>query len=306
MENTPQQPPQEKKSRSSLIFLILSVLFFLISGLLGFLLYTQKQQTAQITVERNTIALEKDSLSSELNDLLGKYDAMEKQNGTLSAELQAEKDKVIAMQEQIDRLRASGDGTKVAKFKKEIEAMKTRYAELEAQVAALKAENSGLKDENTKVKEEVVVKTQEVTKLSGENTQLTGKVALGSLLKAYGIKAEPVKGDKEKITTKAKRVEKVRVCFTLSENKIAKSGSKDLYVRIEAPDGKVLSKDASDEIEVNGEKKQFSVKKEIMYENSQMDICIYYNKADKFTKGSYNVQIYADNTNIGGGNFELK
>jgi chromosome segregation ATPase len=304
METTPQ--PQEKKSKSSLIFLILSVLFFLVSGLLGFLLYTQKQQTAQVTIERNNLSQEKDSLSLELQDLLGKYATMEKENGSLSAELQAERDKVIELQKQVDKLRASGDGAKVAKYKKELDGMKTRFAELEAQVAALKVENSGLKAENTQVKQVVEEKKQEVEKLSGENTQLSNKVALGSLLKAYGIKAEPVKGSKEKITNKAKRVEKVRVCFTLSENKITKAGSKDLYIRIESPDGKVLSKDASDEITVNGEKKQFSVKKEIMYENSQMDICIYYNKSDNFSKGQYNVQIFADQTNIGGGSFELK
>ena len=304
MENLP--PQEEKKSKSSLIFLILSILFFLISGVLGFLLYTQKQQTALVTFERNTLALEKDSLRTELQDLLSKYDAMENENGSLSTELQAEKDKVLALQQQVDKLRASGDGSKVAKFKKELEGMKTRYSELEAQIAALKTENQGLKDENSKVKVEVEQQKQTNNQLTNENTQLNSKVSLGSLLKAYGIKADPVKGDKEKVTNKAKRVDKIKVCFTLSENKIAKAGNKDLYVRIEAPDGKVLSKDATDEIEVNGEKKQYSVKKEIMYENSQMDICIYYNKADNFAKGQYNVQIYADNVNIGGGSFELK
>lgn len=306
METQPVPQKEEKRNRSSLIFLILSAVFFLISGVLGFLLYTQKQQTVQVTIERNALVQEKDSLSAELTDLLAKYNKMEQDNGTLSAELQAERDKVLALQEQVEKLRASGDGAKVAKFKKEIEAMKTRYAELEAQIAALRQENTGLKDENQKVKVEVENAKQENVKLQGENTDLSGKVALGSLLKAYGIKAEPVKGDKEKVVTKARKVDKIRVCFTLSENKIAKAGAKDLYIRIESPDGKVLSKDATNEVDVNGEKKQYSVKKEIMYENSQMDICVYYNKSDNFAKGQYNVQIYTDNTNIGGGGFELK
>ena len=59
--------------------------------------------------------------------------------------------------------------------------------------------------------------------------------------KAYAVKVLGVKGDKDKEVEKAKKVEKIKVCFTLSENPIAKSGAKEIFLRIESPEGKVLT-----------------------------------------------------------------
>ena len=46
---------------------------------------------------------------------------------------------------------------------------------------------------------------------------------------------------KESETTKAKKVDKLRISFLLDENRIANSGTKDLFVCITAPDGKPVS-----------------------------------------------------------------
>ena len=69
--------------------------------------------------------------------------------------------------------------------------------------------------------------------------------------------------------------------------------------------------DAANEFSFNGEKKAFSIKKEIFYENKSVDICSFFSKgtekkAPDFTKGRYKVEIYTDATLIGTSDFEFK
>ncbi len=53
-------------------------------------------------------------------------------------------------------------------------------------------------------------------------------------------------GKKEAETTKARKTEKIKVSFTLGENKIAKTGEKTVYIRIMTPDGKEMAKSYDD------------------------------------------------------------
>ena len=58
---------------------------------------------------------------------------------------------------------------------------------------------------------------------------------MGAKLKAYELFADAVKvkgSDKESTTTKAKRADRVRACFTLSENKLAKKENKIVFMNL--------------------------------------------------------------------------
>jgi hypothetical protein len=50
-------------------------------------------------------------------------------------------------------------------------------------------------------------------------------------------------GGKEKETSKAKKVDKLRITFDIDENMITPSGTKELYIIITAPDGKPIAVD---------------------------------------------------------------
>ncbi len=73
---------------------------------------------------------------------------------------------------------------------------------------------------------------------------LEEKVSIASTLNAYGISITPVDersgGKKEKVTSKAKRVDKLVIAFDV-DNRIAQTGSTEIYVSIIGPDGKPVS-----------------------------------------------------------------
>ena len=72
---------------------------------------------------------------------------------------------------------------------------------------------------------------------------LEDKVSIASTLNAYGITITPVnerKGGKEKVTTKAKKVDKLVIAFDV-DNRIAQTGSTEVFVSIIGPDGKPVT-----------------------------------------------------------------
>lgn len=181
----------------------------------------------------------------------------------------------------------------------------------EFQIDSLKQANARLTDENTLVKAEVETEKGKNSELTKVNTKLSEKVAIGSILKASDLFATGVffksNGEKEKTTTKAKKVEKIRTCFKLNENRVVDKGTKDVFLRIIAPDGKVLTQgDESAKFTYNGEDVLYSVKKDIYYDNKEADMCIYASKGMNLVPGNYTIEVFADNQLIGSTVLELK
>ena len=109
-------------------------------------------------------------------------------------------------------------------------------------------------------------------------------------------------------TFKAKRVEKLKVDFTLGENKIAKRGNKDVYIRVLTPDGKELAQanDDANMFNFNGVRGFFSTKETIKYNNEETAMSLYCEKKDGFLPGNYIIEIYSDEANIGKTNLKLE
>jgi len=298
----------EKQSSGNKIFMILTFVLVAISGILGWQLYSQKSQKELVIVEKNNLISEKDQMQTQLTAMLAKYDSLQTTNGSLSADLEAERAKIIELQQQLEKTTA--DANSMRKYKNEVASLKKKQEELEQQITELKQANEQLQGENTKVKGDLASQQSVNKDLTNENMNLASTVAKGKLLAAYEVTAEgvQVKGTKEKATTKAKKVDKIKTCFILSENKIADRGTKDIYLRIEDPSGKVLAKGLgeSNEITVNGQKVAVSVKQDVEYANAAMPLCVYFSKTEELAKGTYKIAVYVDKTEIGNTSFDLK
>ena len=299
---------QEKKSSGNKIFMILTIVLMAISGVLGWQLYSQKTQKELVIVEKNNLISEKDQMKSELTAMLARYDSLQTTNGSLSADLEAERAKIIELQQQLEK--ATSDASSMRKYKNEVTALKKRQTELEQEIATLKQANEQLQGENTKVKGDLSQQQNVNRELTNENMNQAATIAKGKLLAAYEVTAEgmQVKGTKEKATTKAKKVNKIKTCFILGENKIADRGNKEIYLRIEDPSGKVLAKGLGEgnEITVNGTKVAVSVKEDVEYANAAMPLCVYFTSSGVLDKGTYKITVYCDKTEIGNTRFDLK
>jgi predicted nucleic acid-binding Zn-ribbon protein len=297
----------EKKSGNK-IFTVLSVLFALLSAFLGYQLYTQKNTTQIIIQEKEKLTGDFETTKSELAEVQKAFDGLQTNNKQLQSELDAKKEQLEDLGIQLQKYK--GNSAVIAKLRKEIDSLKGSLQKYVATIDSLNVVNKALNEENTAVKTDLATEKGKTEQLSAEKKQL---IDIGSKHKIYELFADAIKQkgkDKEISTTKAKRVDKIRACFILGENKIAKAGELNIFLKITAPDGQVLvtSKDESNMFTAAGEKQYYSAKKSITYNNKSVDMCLYFTKkeSDKLKDGTYKVDVYIDGEIVGSSNFDLK
>lgn len=179
------------------------------------------------------------------------------------------------------------------------------------QIDSLNTVNKELRAEKEVVQGELKSERNKTESLTKEKENLTNKVTIASYLKTVGLKTYGVrvKGDNTgKENDKAKRIDKIRTEFTVLKNEITPPGDKWIYVRILTPDGKVLSEktDDSNKFDFNGVKGLYTSKKQINYQNQEIQVTIDWKKIEEFPIGEYNVEVYADGVDIGKTKFTLK
>ncbi|UPT67822.1 MAG: hypothetical protein M0D57_03920 [Sphingobacteriales bacterium JAD_PAG50586_3] len=130
------------------------------------------------------------------------------------------------------------------KFKAEAEKLRREQVDLLKQIKDLQDQNVDLTAANVTLHKDLTDTKTENAALGTENKRLNTTVDMGSRLRAYEVVSEGIKvsgSGKEKSTTKAKRSNKIRTCFTLLENSIAQRGNRTLYMIVKDPSGQSIS-----------------------------------------------------------------
>ena len=303
----PQNEPVTVKKSSNTLKIIVGILIAIIVALAVWLVLTKSNLNTLLTEKEN----QRVELQSELDSLLTEHNSIKEEYGTLSDSLFVKDSIIQANAREIKKLlNTQWEYYKVKKKLRLLQKVAQGYVH---QMDSLYRLNKELTNENIKIKREYQLelkKNVELTKVTGE---LTEKVEEASVLKTYKVTANAIRsrsGGKESITDKARRVNKIKICFTLSENAIIPAGNKEIYVRIARPDNKILTKGRGDEYSFiyQGEKLQYSIKKSMDYQNKSMDICLYWTKrqTQEMTTGLYKVEIFEGDNVIGHAKFSLR
>jgi hypothetical protein len=283
--------------------IIIALLILLVGA--AALLYLQNNSKNQMEAD---LTAEKEALQTELAELVDQYDALLLDRDSLNTELRAERDRIILLIDSVDQLEA--DVESLRRYKNEVYKLRKERQELLARADSLMTANEQLAAEKAQVENELSEEQAKTEALTEDKKQLETKVEAGSKLEAYEIIAGAVKikGDSEKITDRANKADKIKTCFVLSKNRIAKSGDKVIWVRLLDPEGNLIGKGIDEyAIEVGGEKVVCSEKKSVYYENEATDVCVYVDKpADGFMEGAYTVEIYCEGEMIGSQDVDLR
>ncbi len=302
-----QQPEKKSGNRT---FAVLSILFAALSAFLGFQLYTLKNTNDAQVIEMDKVTSDFDATKSELAEVQKAFEGLNTNNKQLQSELDAKREELQDLSAQLEK--AKGNESLVVKLRREIKSLKDSLQRYVAQIDSLNVVNQQLKEENTVVKTDLATEKGKTDQLSQEKKALAEKVELGQKLKIFELFADGVKvrGEKESSTTKARRVDKIRACFIVGENRIAKKGDITLYMKITGPDGQVLvtSRDDANMFSVGGDRQYFSSKKTVAYANETMDMCLYFTRkeSDKLKDGKYKVDVFIDADQVGSSSFELR
>lgn len=299
----------EAKQKSNRGLLIVLILLVLTNAATAFLLYSERQENVQLITDNTDLSTERDMLSIELQDMLTRYDSVSTDNADMIAQIEEQKAQIEELMKEAEKHK--DDAWIIYKLRKEAKTLREVMKNYLVTIDSLNTANQELIAQKAEVETKLTEQKEENQELSNQNDELAAKVKIGSKLRVVDLVslAQRVKNNTvHRETDRAKRADKIKTCFTIDKNEVTKPGKKDIYLRIVGPDGKVLAYDQDEEymFTYDGIEGLYSRKEEVMYENEETDMCLYWDFQGEVEAGRYIVEIYAEDYLMGTTEFTLK
>ncbi|WP_434035880.1 chromosome partitioning protein ParA [Formosa sp. 4Alg 33] len=250
---------------------------------------------------------EKQLVMTDLSNMAKQYDVAISENKVANNNLVEARTRIQGL---MDSLQISETNVKsLWKYKQQ-------YLNLQKEMDILLTENNQLKAKNnqlatsldstrTRLEERNVF----TDSLLMQNTALAEVVESATVLSADNLKGFGVierNSGKLIPTERARRTDKLRVCFTVGKNTLVPAGDQELYIQVIDPKNNVLG---VNEQVVFGEKfLNYSTISRFNYENISLNVCEFVAPKDdeKFEEGRYIVNVYNDKNLISSSDFTLK
>jgi len=310
---TPQNQPPKKDFRG----LIIGLLAIGLLGTWGYLLWNNNKNEQTIQTKDTQIAKvtdEKSDLQRSFDASLARLDSITGDNNQLKTKLTDANNDISKKKAEIRSIlnKKNASAAELSRAKELIGQLNDKIAGMEKQIEELTASNQQLTTEKTQLTADKEKLTTDLTSTSAAKEVAEKKVDIASTLNASNITVTPVnesKNGKEKVTTTAKRVDKLVIAFDV-DNRIAQSGNTDVYVAITGPDGKPITVEAlgSGTFTTREEgDKLFTAKVPVEYEaGKKKHVEFAWKQNSAFQRGNYKIEIYHNGFKIGEGTRELK
>ena len=247
---------------------------------------------------------EKDVLTVQLQDLRLDYQGLSSNNDSLNVRLDREREKVDQLIERVQQTEAT-NRAKIRQYESELGTLRSIMRNYIGQIDSLNTLNISLRQDAMVAREEARKSQREYTELKSTADEYARKVEVGSVVKGrnFGLVALTSAG---KETDRSSRAEKIKCCLFLMENEIAKRGPRQVYIRVKAPDG-VLMTSASESVFTSaGETLIYSATREVDYQGSDVEVCVFFGQEGMFKKGVYTVDVYTIESKLGTVDVSLK
>jgi hypothetical protein len=206
-------------------------------------------------------------------------------------------------------------------YLQQIEQLQADNADLSAAKIQLESEKVSLV-ETIKVKDETIAGVESAkakvetdkAKVEEQNKELENKVDRGGVLTVHNIKAQALRfrnSGAEKEVSRAKQVEKFKVCFDVHQNDLTKPGANKFHLRIIDPIGQTISVESSGSgtfvNKTSGGDAKFTVSKSFDYKNDSPNICMEWIQNNVLNSGGeYTFELYNRGYLSGTTKIELK
>lgn len=283
---------ENKNSTLKIITGILAVLL-IVAGAFAIKLYNQEKNTkAELTKEKEIVL-------SDLKQMVGKYDTVIKENNLKDTELNDARDRIQRLIDSVQTMESSV--ASLSRYQREAIKLRKERDYLFAQNDSLKGMNKMLAMQVDSTSYELEVSNMKRDSLSSEKQALADRVALGSSLSASKLMATGVivrRSGKLVENDNNRRVDQIRACFTVPQNRIAEAGDKELYVQVVDPKNTILGENKVFQVN-DSTSVTYSAVSKFYYENTSLDICENIPpNGDGFEKGLYKVFVYDGGTVI--------
>ena len=292
-----QQPDPQKSIRGyRIVIIILSVILVALS----MLYYSIHRQQMQDNI---LLEADRDSIQSELGQLVTDYDNLRISNDSLSADVTIQRERADSLMQRLKKER-SWSLSKIKQYEKEVGTLRTLMKGYIHQIDSLNTLNKKLITENVGYRKEISTAKLRADMAEEKAAELDNKVKVGSVIKARGITLTGL-NHRGKEVSRVKNAERLLVNFSLMANDLATPGNRKIYVRIIHPDGFLLTTAEMPTFDFEGTPTGYSAMREVDYQNQDIEVGIYFNSKG-FVGGTYNVELYTEGRMIGNAKVSMR
>ena len=256
---------------------------------------------AWIWVEKNgmvkDLTVEKDQLTTQMIQLRDDYGILTTNNDSLNAELDREREKVDQLIERIKTTEAT-NRSKIREYEKELGTLRSIMRTYIQQIDSLNTLNISLRKDVAVAKDEAKESRQRYDQLITTTEEYAKKVEVGSVLKGRGFVMTAINSS-DKDTDRSSRAAKLKTCLNLVENTIAIKGPRRIYIRVKGPDGILMTNSQQQIFTSAGEQMIYSAVREVDYQGSELEVCIFFASNQPYVKGVYNVDVFTEESKLG-------
>jgi hypothetical protein len=263
-------------------------------------LYNDSKNTATGLEQQKT------EIELELQDLIANYDEVIQENELKDKDLLSARERIEIL---LDSVRgAEANIGLIRRYKAEIGRLKDERKLLFRRADSLIKANQMLAIQmdstNTVLSETIRI----VDSVGEENIAMAETIKKGSVVKATDLRGEAViirKSGKIVDTRRASRADKVRACFTLAPNIVAKKGDRLLFVQVINPENNLLGERATLEFEEGT--LNYSATTKVFYEQEELDVCVLVDATEEnLVAGRYIINVFDGSDQVATASMVLK
>ena len=230
-KSTPPEPeyrPVEREGNNNLRNILIGLLIIALLGTWGYIIWDKnktKEQTQVLTTQVADSDSAKNELQRELNDAAMRLDMLKTSNSKADSLLQTKDKDIQALKSRVQAILNDKNATTA-----ELKEARGLITQLQGNITNYTAEIERLQGEKIQLVQEkrVITSERNALKKNYDSAQVVIKdkdeaIDIGSTLHASNLNISGIKersGGKEKETTTAKRVDKLKISFDLDENRI--------------------------------------------------------------------------------------
>ncbi|MFV0303862.1 MAG: hypothetical protein ACK5IC_00060 [Moheibacter sp.] len=312
-ENSSTKQPSNKNN-----FVLLGILGALLLGSLGFNIY-QYQQGKKAQVQSDALAVNlKDTegakviLQQELDLLTEEFEQTKLEMGEKDSLLSKRDAEIYDKQKEIQRILSKSNVTEseLKQAQRMIKSLNSDIARFKQEIALLKEVNDSLTFANDTLQYQQTQLTGELVQQTQKAEETESKMRSTFSVSNYQITGLKVRNSgKEVETTRAKRIDKMRVNFDLDPNQWAESGQYEVYIAIYKPDGSLGKFNNADPGQLETWSLgtiSYSDKVSFNYTKGATKNITFDWEGYDFPKGIYKIDLYQNGLKIGQKSLELR
>ena len=278
--------------------LIAIVVLAVICIFLGAQLFLGNKNYDELTNEYGQLEMDKEQVVFDLEKMRFSYDTLQTENSMIIAEIAAQRYRVDELLTKV-----KNGNWALGRAKKEAETLRTIMKGYIATIDSVNQLNKALTVENTEMRDRVEEVQGRNSLLEERQENMADIIEAGRVLQCAEIEVTGVRvtaSGRQRETARADKIDMIKVCFTLLENRISEPGSKLLHLRITG---------ASEQVLLSGEEDGYSASRTIDYANDRLTTCVFYTNEGEgsgLEPGTYLVEILEEDVVIGSSTLDMR